>query len=933
MSTGVWGKKASNAVRTAPTSDAQPQQQQRNQRGRGGEKKDDRRKPGRGGRGGGTNDNEKNGGRGGWRNNAGGGNTGRGGGGAGAGGDNNNPRRRGGNDNDPRRRGSGAVEHGDNNNNHHRRDRGDEGNGKDGGWQRGRSLPLELCRHGEGSNDLEKSVRRIDSNELLALRTSFLAPPLCWSKPEADGGEVGPSEHCLWDSPDRVSGIMNMAETPRQSGDVSINPTKRRARKDGSTPNGNPNDTAPAMEDCKPLEVNETTRWTSKSFAKDKGASSETQDQSEVSSDDTVLKKSLLSLNKLSLTKFDKVSDQFIDSGIMRNEKCLSGAIELIVNKAQDEPHFAAMYAGLCLKLSQIPVDFENPSGEKQQAAKATSKKNRVFKKMLLVQCQKEFEMDIETKILDLTKEIEDEDERKYHADMAKKHYLGHMRFIGELYKGDLLSVKIMLFCVLGLLGVEASSPPSSSPAPAESSSVAEVDEEKIECFSKLMATVGHRLETQSESHMSAGKFSIQEQLDTCWEKVALFAGNENKKSKGKKKAMPNISNRIKFMLQDLIEMKENGWVTRRKEETAKTIAQIHKEAAKENSNNRRGSLPQRPSKSDLRKFGSSGDVRNLGRSQSGNLGGGKPSVTDKDGFVAVQKNPNSTGSPSSLLARSLSSGNIPRHQQSTPDTRSNSRNSAKSTNAGGAFAAFNDVGRKSVTKKGKNMSVTPPVPEVMESSTSDLIVAASSENSKPKIQIPAATPQKTPQECASAMKGILKEFFVGGDMDDAVLSIHELVHAGVDGSTERGAKVVEAGVLLVLEMKKVEVDKFVKLVSRCYIEGGKIEDLSFAAGLGDPLEFLFDIAIDAPLATSHMSFIVSELIKAGAVQFDFLATSPAYFRTDCEAARFGCSVLKLMGEEALSLDTHISVVEGLMTDDDRTSFASVTDMIASLSL
>ena len=40
----------------------------------------------------------------------------------------------------------------------------------------------------------------------------------------------------------------------------------RRARNDDSTPDGNSNDTVPAIEDCKLLEFNKDTRWTSKYF-------------------------------------------------------------------------------------------------------------------------------------------------------------------------------------------------------------------------------------------------------------------------------------------------------------------------------------------------------------------------------------------------------------------------------------------------------------------------------------------------------------------------------------------------------------------------------------------------------------------------------------------------------------------------------------------
>ena len=43
-------------------------------------------------------------------------------------------------------------------------------------------------------------------------------------------------------------------------------------------------------------------------------------------------------------------------------------------------------------------------------------------------------------------------EERDLRFIVVKRHYMGHMRFIGELYKGDLISIKIILFCLMVLL-------------------------------------------------------------------------------------------------------------------------------------------------------------------------------------------------------------------------------------------------------------------------------------------------------------------------------------------------------------------------------------------------------------------------------------------------------------------------------------------------
>ena len=101
------------------------------------------------------------------------------------------------------------------------------------------------------------------------------------------------------------------------------------------------------------------------------------------------------------------------------------------------------------------------------------------------------------------------------------------MRFIGELYKGDLIKLEVMLFCLGTLL--EGS-----------------YEEEKIECFAKLISTVGFPLEQQSASMAQAGKPSPQQKLNACWTKVDELCAEGS-------------SARIKFMLLDLKEMRDNG--------------------------------------------------------------------------------------------------------------------------------------------------------------------------------------------------------------------------------------------------------------------------------------------------------------------------------------------------------------------------------------
>jgi translation initiation factor 4G len=376
-----------------------------------------------------------------------------------------------------------------------------------------------LLRPGEGNSNAEKAVKRIDVDDLLEMRLNYIAPPSSWEGDDA----TKPPAACLWDSPTRLSDIKEASNAPRIGGDVSLREKSKRIGGQGGK--SNPNDTAPPLEECKPLDVNDETRWKAKVMDGGKEVQAE-----EAEGKDEILRKAMLILNKLSLTKFDKLSDEFISCGIGRDIECLTGAVGLIVTYAQEQQHFSSMYASLCLKLANTPMEGIDDG----------LKKGKKFKKILLERCQTEFETDTSTKIKEATKGIADADAIEYHSNLIKKHYLGHMRFIGELYKGELISIKIMLMCLPALLMRDNE----------ESSD--DIDEEKVVCFTKLMTVIGSSLELQSEAMKADGKADAADSLADCWKKVATMARES-------KKDGPKVSKRIKFMLQDLLEMKENG--------------------------------------------------------------------------------------------------------------------------------------------------------------------------------------------------------------------------------------------------------------------------------------------------------------------------------------------------------------------------------------
>lgn len=89
-------------------------------------------------------------------------------------------------------------------------------------------------------------------------------------------------------------------------------------------------------------------------------------------------------LNKLTPEKFDKLLTQVQDLTIDNAER-LQGVIDLVFEKAVDEPNFSVAYANMCkeLALMQVPADSRNKSDTQEYVN---------FRKLLITRCQIEFE-------------------------------------------------------------------------------------------------------------------------------------------------------------------------------------------------------------------------------------------------------------------------------------------------------------------------------------------------------------------------------------------------------------------------------------------------------------------------------------------------------------------------------------------------------------
>jgi len=211
----------------------------------------------------------------------------------------------------------------------------------------------------------------------------------------------------------------------------------------------------------------------------------------------------------------------------------LKGVILLIFEKALQEPKYVCMYAQLCKKLSKKVPNFDKP----------TPDNTTTFRRLLLNKCQDEFENRARASaVFDKRTDkltVEEEEEKL----LAKRKMLGNINFIGELGKLEMLTHKILHQCCEEL--------------------VKKTKAEDLECLCLLLSGCGQLLDNERGKKL----------MDQYFARILELSKNEK------------LPPRIRFMLQDVLELRQNHWhrrQTKSVKESPKPIEDIRKEASEE---------------------------------------------------------------------------------------------------------------------------------------------------------------------------------------------------------------------------------------------------------------------------------------------------------------------------------------------------------------
>ncbi|PPQ63016.1 hypothetical protein CVT24_005962 [Panaeolus cyanescens] len=627
----------------------------------------------------------------------------------------------------------------------------------------------------------------------------------------------------------------NMVRTPSTGGagtPLHVRTRSKRGEKRGDTnkvPNqqsGLSNVQNPQFQNLEPVAPLQVTanRWDRKALAAD-------QDSAEM-----VDRKVKALLNKLTMEKFDSISDQIIawanKSEKEKDGRTLIQVIKLVFEKATDEATWSEMYARLCRKMMEQISSKVQDDGIKNAEGKPIAG-GQLFRKYLLNRCQEDFErgwvQKEATAAAAASKALEDEaaaraaDGKKkedgsdevalysdeyYAAQKAKRQGLGLIKFIGELFKLQMLTERIMHECVKKLLG-----------------NVENPEEEEIESLCKLLATVGSILDTpKARAHLDV-YFSRMKELTKS----------------------ANVSSRMQFMLQDLIELRERKWVSRNAVAAPTTIAQIHEAAAKEKANQEKEAYQRQMSMSrgGSRRGGDRGEFPP--NADGWAVAGSGPSTRppskagDLSKFGQISKNQPLTFGPGSVFAGKKGAAENKRDSISRVSSSSNMFSMLSAQGAESSEPAKPEPAQR------KRLILQPrSKPIESESQETASPVADNQEDSNDEEE--AAGPELSEEDAKKKIKEDSKEFFGVRNLDEA--EEYFKLPAKFHG------QLIDKLVSTAVESKEADAQLVADFFARA-VEKELTTPDAFAEGFTPIAEIVDDIAIDAPKAYQLFGMMV----------------------------------------------------------------------------
>ncbi|ORX50565.1 hypothetical protein DM01DRAFT_1384800 [Hesseltinella vesiculosa] len=544
---------------------------------------------------------------------------------------------------------------------------------------------------------------------------------------------------------------------------------------------------------------------------------------------DVIARKVKALLNKLTLERFDSISDKIWDfahqSANEKDGETVRAVIQLIFDKACDEPGFAKMWAQLCHKLHvsmSAADDIHDESNTKDKKGNPVTS-GHLFRMYLFNRCQQAFERGWKVDMPDVETTPGGEamlTDEYYAAVKAKRQGLGLVQFIGELYKLNMLTERIMFECLTRLCR---------DPQNAE--------EEETETMCKLVTTVGKVLENRNrntKTWMEAYFERMKEMLEA-----------------------PTLSSRVKFMVMDVLDLRKHKWIPRTNQPTGPTtIAQIREEAQQKKNEEKeimkrapssRGHTPQVMSRQGSRagrnlqregtKEGANSPSADGWNTVGGAAGAAPKGRNDLANFGKADRSKSRSNvlgpanSPFANLSRTSSKNAANDSKKGSPV---DSRSSSPASSMTNMFSALGDEEERPVERKRLNL-----LPRGSTLADDDSVAAEDDDEEKEE----AAKPQLTEQQIEQKAKNIIEEYTHLRDAKELLICVKEL-----DQPVALVNKMLGS-----VEKKEDDMKAVCEIIAAVNKEG-LVQKEHYIEALKPFMEFYEDLTIDVPQAPKFVS-------------------------------------------------------------------------------
>ncbi|CAH1732031.1 unnamed protein product [Aphis gossypii] len=534
-------------------------------------------------------------------------------------------------------------------------------------------------------------------------------------------------------------------------------------------------------------------------------------------------------LNKITPDNMPSLTERFkalpIDT-IQRLER----TIDLVFEKAIEEQSFAPLYASLCSAMQSVQVNSKDG-------------KTASFKKLIISKCQSLFELD-KAQEMDSAKKLTEinsckDPEKKKELQLefednerrSRQRSVGNCRFIGELFKQKILSPKIMLYCIVNLVTKHV--------------------EEPLECLCNLLKTVGKELE-QSYN------------LNDTFDKLKTLTSRDMKSK---------IPSRIKFMIQDVIDLRRNKWIPRHTDSKPKFINEIENDVKNEAIEEQSVSLCyNRPEKRDHHH----GDDKFKGRKNQSRRGNENElnvvqtntkykqqnDTIDQNKLLGLKNNTSMTtvGSPK----RSFSTGKNMKFTNSNPYDILNDKKPSTSTQ----IKSNKNTSQKSViseSEERQQMMSASMMPQFAQPSPS--INSSSSQPKEPAEELTLVLDNSIPDKINIKCKNILLEYEQLQNLDDIIYSLSEDQSSVI---RTRHEEFVKSMSLITLDNNPITQTTVAGKIFAELLSKNILSMEAITQGIDAVLKDWNDYLMDYPQFFSYIAAIIAPLLLSQNASFDF---------------------------------------------------------------